>query len=77
MPPAASPCRESLTGSTADPLINGRVDMENIGMTVPGLVQKLHDLNGRIVMTPTDIRIDDAQGFSGHRFLCRKWYCGP
>ncbi len=52
-----------LTGSTADPRIDGRIDMENIGMTVPGLVQKLHDLNGRIVLTPTDIRIDNLKGF--------------
>lgn len=55
--------RGSLTGSTADPLIDGRIDMENIGMTVPGLVQKLHDLNGHIVITPTDIRIDNLRGF--------------
>ncbi len=52
-----------LTGSSVDPLIDGRIDMENIGMTVPGLVQKLHDLNGRIIMTPTDIRIDNLRGF--------------
>lgn len=52
-----------VTGSTADPLIDGHLDMENIGMTVPGLVQKLHDLNGSIVMTPAEIRIDKLKGF--------------
>jgi len=52
-----------LTGNSADPRIDGRVDLENIGMTVPGLVQKLHDLNGQIVMTPTDIRVDTLKGF--------------
>ncbi len=52
-----------LTGTTADPLINGGIDIDNVAMTVPGLVQKLHDLNGRIVITPTDIRIEALKGF--------------
>ncbi len=55
--------KAKLTGTTADPLINGRIDMDKVGMTVPGLVQKLHDLNGRIFMTPTDIRIEGLKGF--------------
>ena len=52
-----------LTGNTVDPHIDGSIDMENIGMTVPGLVQKLHDLNGLIVMTPNEIRVDKLKGF--------------
>lgn len=52
-----------LIGTPADPLVNGRIDMDNVGMTVPGLVQKLHDLNGRIVMTPTTIRVEALKGF--------------
>ena len=52
-----------LTGSAADPQVDGSIDMENIGMTVPGLVQKLHDLNGHIVMTPKEIRVDRLKGF--------------
>ena len=52
----------ALTGKIADPQIDARIDMENIGMTVPGLVQKLHDLNGTIVVTPDDIRVLTLKG---------------
>ncbi len=51
-----------ITGDTADPQIDARIDLENIGMTVPGLVQKLHDLNGSIHLTPDNIRIDALRG---------------
>jgi translocation and assembly module TamB len=51
-----------LAGDTADPQIDARIDLENIGMTVPGLVQKLHDLNGHIHLTPDIIRIEALSG---------------
>ena len=51
-----------IAGDTADPQIDARIDLENIGMTVPGLVQKLHDLNGSIHLTPDNIRIDALRG---------------
>ncbi len=51
-----------IAGDTADPQIDARIDLENIGMTVPGLVQKLHDLNGSIHLTPDNIRIDALSG---------------
>ncbi len=52
-----------IAGDTADPQIDARIDLENIGMTVPGLVQKLHDLNGSLHLTPDNIRIDALSGF--------------
>jgi autotransporter translocation and assembly factor TamB len=52
----------TLAGETADPQIDARIDLQNIGMTVPGLVQKLHDLNGRIHLTADTIRIDSLNG---------------
>lgn len=52
-----------LTGNTAAPQIDARVDLENIGMTVPGLVQKLHDLNGSIQLTSDNIKIEALSGF--------------
>ncbi len=52
-----------ISGETAEPQIDARIDLEQIGMTVPGLVQKLHDLNGRIHLTPDNIRIDALNGF--------------
>jgi autotransporter translocation and assembly factor TamB len=51
-----------ITGDTADPQIDARIDLENVGMTVPGLVQKLHDLNGSIHLTSSSIRIDALNG---------------
>ena len=51
-----------ISGDTADPQIHARIDLENIGMTVPGLVQKLHDLNGSIHLTSGNIRIDALNG---------------
>jgi translocation and assembly module TamB len=52
-----------IAGDTADPQIEARIDLENIGMTVPGLVQKLHDLNGRIHLTQDSIRLDGLNGW--------------
>lgn len=54
--------KAKIDGDTGDPQINARIDLENIGMTVPGLVQKLHDLNGRIHLTPENIRIETLRG---------------
>ena len=51
-----------VAGDTSDPQIDARIDLENIGMTVPGLVQKLNDLNGSIHLTPDSIRIDALNG---------------
>jgi autotransporter translocation and assembly factor TamB len=51
-----------IAGTPDDPKIDARIDLEDIGMTVPGLVQKLHDLNGRIHLTAETIRIDALSG---------------
>ncbi|MCB2146726.1 MAG: translocation/assembly module TamB domain-containing protein [Deltaproteobacteria bacterium] len=52
-----------IAGDTDDPQFDARIELENIGMTVPGLVQKVHDLNGRIHLTRDNIRIDTLSGF--------------
>ena len=51
-----------ITGDTGSPKIDARIDLENIGMTVPGLVQKLDDLHGSIFVTPENIRIENMKG---------------
>lgn len=51
-----------LTGKIDAPQIDAHIDLENIGMTVPGLVQKLHDLRGTIVVSPDDIRLENLTG---------------
>jgi autotransporter translocation and assembly factor TamB len=52
-----------VTGKTADPRIDGRIDLESISMAVPGLVQQLHDLNGHILLSANRIRIEALHGF--------------
>ncbi len=52
-----------VSGDAADPRIDARVDLQNIAMTVPGLAQQLHDLNGRIQLSADRIRIDALSGF--------------
>lgn len=51
------------SGSTDFPLFDARVDLESITMVVPGITQKLHDLNGRIMLTDSTIRVQDVKGF--------------
>ncbi len=52
-----------IAGDTAAPRIDARIDLENIGMALPGLVQKLRDLNGSLHLTPDTIRIEALSGF--------------
>ncbi len=52
-----------LSGDTADPQVDLRIDLENIGMIVPGLVQKLHDLNGTIHLGSDSVSIEGIKGF--------------
>jgi autotransporter translocation and assembly factor TamB len=52
-----------VSGDIAAPQIDARIDLEKIGMAVPGLAQKLHDLNGRIHLTADRIRIEALNGF--------------
>ena len=50
------------SGDVADPQISARIDLEAIGMTVPGLVQRLDDLNGRIHLTTDTVHIETVKG---------------
>ncbi len=52
-----------LTGNTADPQVDVLVDLEKIGMTVPGLVQHVHDLNGRIHVSSDNVSVEALKGF--------------
>ena len=51
------------SGSTDFPLFDARIDLESIAMLVPGITQKLHDLNGHIILTDSTIRVQDVKGF--------------
>ena len=52
-----------ISGTTDSPLIDARIDLEKIAMVVPGITQKLHDLNGHILLTGNTIRVQEISGF--------------
>jgi translocation and assembly module TamB len=49
-------------GTTTKPDIHGEILLDQIGFTIPELSQKLHDLSGRIVMTPEVLNLEKIQG---------------
>ncbi len=49
-------------GSSRSPAVNGRLDLAGIAFIVPGLDQRLHDLNGRIRLHPRRIDIEKIEG---------------
>ncbi len=57
-----------MNGNLAQTNIFGHLDLKNIGMTVPGLLQSLHDLNGTIHVTSKAIVLDNIHGMldQGH-----------
>ena len=52
----------SIRGTQSHPDIRAEMGVRNVGFTVPVLSQKLHDLNGRIQMTPKAMTIDGITG---------------
>lgn len=53
----------TVRGDVAQPQVDARIDLEQIGMFIPGLAQKLRDLNGHITIADQRIRIDGVRGF--------------
>ena len=51
-----------LEGSLEKPDIEADIVLKKIGLTVPELMQKLHDLNGRIQITQGAVTLNDIQG---------------
>jgi autotransporter translocation and assembly factor TamB len=49
-------------GSFNAPAVTGKVDLEGIGFIVPGLDQRLHDLNGCVRLSPGRIEIEEIAG---------------
>jgi len=52
----------TVDGAMAQPDIRAEVDLKNIGFTVPGLMQRIHRLNGRIKATPDTVIFDHISG---------------
>ncbi|MFH2045251.1 MAG: translocation/assembly module TamB domain-containing protein [Pseudomonadota bacterium] len=51
-----------LGGSFAHPEISAKADLKNISFTIPYLFQKLHDLNGSILVNSKDLLIENIYG---------------
>jgi translocation and assembly module TamB len=51
-----------LEGTFRHPTFHADIDLEKVGVTVPVLLQKLHDLNGTIRIRPTAIIFDGISG---------------
>jgi autotransporter translocation and assembly factor TamB len=51
-----------MNGNLSQPYIRADAEMKNCGMTVPGLLQSMHDLNGRIRVTPEAVVLDNIRG---------------
>ncbi len=49
-------------GSTQEPNVSGEIHLNNIGFTIPELMQSIHDVNGRITISPEALRIEKIQG---------------
>ena len=49
-------------GTTAKPDIRGEILLNQIGFTIPELLQKLHDVSGRIVITPEALNFEKIKG---------------
>lgn len=51
-----------LNGSLSTPNLTGQANIENGGMTIPGLFQKLHNMNGEVRIIPNAIFFDGIKG---------------
>jgi len=49
-------------GQMAQPRIRADAILQNVAMSVPGIAQRLHDLNGTIRMTPESLTLKDVKG---------------
>ena len=52
----------TIGGTREHPDIDAEITLESIGLTVPVLHQRLHDLNGHIRITPQTVIIDQIEG---------------
>lgn len=52
----------SLKGMVEDPALNASIELKSIAMTVPGITQQLHSVNGTIKADRKAVRIEKLQG---------------
>ncbi len=52
----------TVDGALSQPAIRGDLALENGAMSVPGLAQRLHGINGKVKITPDALKIADLAG---------------
>ncbi|MFH2219664.1 MAG: translocation/assembly module TamB domain-containing protein [Pseudomonadota bacterium] len=50
-------------GTAFEPRITADLNLENVGFTVPGIQQELHDVTGQVRITPQAVTLHDLQGY--------------
>lgn len=55
----------SVKGTFTAPQIESRINLVNLGARVPELMQRLHDVNGQITLTPQNVSVDMIRGKLG------------
>lgn len=62
----------SLKGTRQEPLLRAEVKLNEIGLTIPFLMQELHSVNGRISATPELVTINSIDGkLDDGNFTCK------
>jgi len=51
-----------IKGSPSEPELRADLELEKVGMTIPVLMQQLHDVNGKIRITPESAKIERFNG---------------
>ena len=52
----------TFSGPSDNPQMRAQIEMEAVGLSIPGTKQRLHDLNGRIHLTPERLRVAGLNG---------------
>lgn len=52
----------SFNGTVEKPVLKAILNLKNIGVTIPGLSQRMHSLNGQIIADQNEVKISSMQG---------------
>lgn len=55
----------AVSGTIGSPVVTGGLSLSDVGLQLSGMAHKLHDINGRIALTPAEIRLVDLHGGLG------------
>ncbi len=55
----------SVRGTADDPAVRADLTLDGVATSITGLAQQLHDLNGRVELTPEEVRLEEINGALG------------